>query len=553
MKQIFKPVSLTLIAFSLWISWVCASLLHFDDRGNLMVQSYSVWGDWSAHFTFISALRERGLHWITGDNPLFPGIPFQYPFLSHVLTYFFSLVTFTDTIHATYYLSVLCMFVLPFALFTVLKKLGLSPWGALGATLGYLLMGGFQWMDSSLKSTEPLTNQFEQASVFTQFILFEFLPQRAFLFGLLVFLGSAAYALTVKKWSLAKFIGLGLVLSLTSLMHVHTWIAVATLVFFLFLFPYSQKNPSRKTLFLFGLGLASLSGLFLSFLLLRGHGAETRMSWNIWTPGWAQSQDANLKRAQDMNPLVFWIFNTGIFLPLACFGMWIKRKESSLYAVAASGVLLFIVAELFKIQPYYYDNLKLFTYAFLFFTPFVGFALEAIAGVQKIPRCVAVGCAVVLLALQSASGAMDLRSFQNGLQKTQFFSIEEFALVEKFKTLRDSAESVVLINPKHNHWVSCLTGNPVAMGYPGWLWSWGIAYQAREHEIQDVLFGEKAADQVISKLKIRYAVLQTGEQVANRPVNLAYFDEHFKKIASDYGWNIYSLNDRLTSPATSVR
>jgi hypothetical protein len=554
MKQIFKPVSLILIAFSIWITWVCASLLQFDDTGNLIVHSYSIWGDWSAHFTFISALRERGFSWIAGDNPLFPGIPFQYPFLSHALTYIFSRLTFLDTIHATYVSSLLLIFILPFTLYTTLRKLTLSAWGSLAATLSFLLIGGFQWLDGSLKTTEPLTNQFDQASIFTQFILFEFFPQRAFLFGILIFLGCVTYALNVREWTLKRKGFLGIVLSLTALLHIHTWIAVGTLLVFLWVFPpFDSKKLSRKSIFIFGAAVAVLSGAFLSFLLLRGDASSTRMSWDFFMPGWAQNEKAHIAKASDMNFIIFWIFNTGFFLPLAIFGMWVKRRDVFLRACAAAGILIFVIAETFNIQPYFYDNLKLFTYAFLFFTPFVGIAFETIAGFKKFPKYLGVGMVVLLVGVQTYSGAHDLRAFQEGLQQTGFFSTSEFEMAEQFKGLRNSPNDIVLINPRHNHWVPCLTGNPVAMGFAGWLWSWGISYGTRENQIKEVLIGGPHADEVLNSLHLAYAAIQTGEKIQNQEVNVPYFDAHFKKIMGSGAWSVYSLKDRITSPTTSVR
>ena len=554
MKQIFNPVSLILTLVSIGITVVCASLLEFEPSGNLVAHSYSIWGDWSAHFTFISSIRERGFSWLAGDNPLFSGIPFRYPFLSHVFTYLFQKSTFLDTPHATYLSSLILIFLLPFTLYTVLRKLNLNPWGSIAALLSFLLMGGLQCFDRTLKSSEPLTNQFDSASIFTQFILFEFFPQRAFLMGLFLFLGAGIFAIKCKKWNLKTQLSFGFILALTPLLHIHTWIAVGTLLIFLCIFPpISQSSKVRKIIFVFGLGVALLSLVFLSFLLLRGDAGNTKLHWNIWLPGWAQNEETHLARASEMNFFVFWIFNTGLFLPLAGYGIWIKRKDSRLRAIACSGICLFLVAEFFNIQPYYYDNLKLFTYSFLFLTPFVGFSFEKIAHLTYLPKTGMIGIATALLLVQITSALLDFRFFYQGKQSTLFFSNEEFELAEQFKTLRKSPEALVLITPRHNHWVPCLAGNPVAMGFPGWLWSWGISYGKREKEIQDVLLGTPNADAVIQDLHIDLAVLQDEERVGDKPINIFYFDSKFKKLIQSGHWRIYSLNDRMISPSTSVR
>jgi len=551
-----------LVAFSIWITVVCASLLFFDDSGNLIAHSYSVWGDWSAHFTFINALKERGFHWLGGDNPLFPGIPFQYPFLSHLLTYFFGKITFLGTIHATYYSSLILIFLLPLFLFRVQKALGLGAWAALGSTLIFLLIGGFQWLDSGLKSSDPLTNQFDRGSIFTQFILFEFFPQRAFLFGLIVFLATAIFAFGFpfgsKTKALRPKIVLCLILSLTALLHLHTWIAISTLLFFIFLLPPVQKSGFRKSVFILGASVALLSGLFLSFLLLRDDANASRLSWDFWLPGWAQNSKVGPARAVEMNFFYFWVFNTGFYLPLAFVGIWLKRKEKKLWAIGASGIFLFVFALFINLQPYYYDNLKLFTYAFLLLSPFAGFSLEALARStlnrkSPIAKRMGFGIAAILVCLQVSSAVYDLGSFQNGLQKTLFFSTDEFALANQFKSVRSSPEAIVVINPRHNHWVPCLTGNPVAMGYPGWLWSWGISYGEREKQIHDILFGGPNAETLISNLHVSYAAIQKGEKVGDHAINQDFFESRFKKVIDSNGWSVYSLSERTISPSTSVR
>lgn len=559
MKLFFKPIHLVLLVFCCWITLVCASLLSFDESGNLIAHSYSVWGDWSAHFTFISALKERGLAWIVGDNPLFAGIPFRYPFLSHVLTYWFSQLTTLDVIHASYVSSLLLIFALPFVIFRFFRALKLSEFSALVSTLAFLLMGGTQWLAQWLPQwllqwlpeaitrnfnpKEPLTNQFSEASVFTQFILFELFPQRAFLFGLVAFCCLFTFAIQTKTWTKKRVLALGLGFSLLSLLHVHTWMAMGTLLVFLAVQPAREILPSidRKRLLLFGGFVAVISGVFLSFLLvLRGNGDAAPLNWDLWMPLWAQNPSAGLTKASEMNFFSFWFLNTGIFFPLAIVGIFLARKKTELQALGLSGAFLFLVALFFKIQPYFYDNLKLFTYACFFLAPFVGLALERVAHFKRFPRWVGLTLACLVLGFQVASASSDLESFRNGLQSTPFFTNAEFALAQEFKHLRDSSDSIVAINPRHNHWVPCLTGNPVLMGYPGWLWTWGINYGAREKEVQDILLGAPDALSLIQARSVRYIAAQAGDELNHQKINFVFLNEHFKKVIDRDGWLVYS-------------
>lgn len=544
MKLFFKPIHL-LTMVSIWISICCASMLEWDSTGNLIAHSYSIWGDWSAHFTFISNLLERGPSFLWGDNPVFAGIPFQYPFLSHVFTALVAFVTRTSPITATYRTSLILMFTLPFCLDYFFRGLKLKPWTSAIATLLFLLMGGFQFLSSTLSATEPYTNQFSQGSVFTQFIAFEFFPQRAFLFGLIVFSlvsGKLLRRLDGRQINLKFLIFTGLAISFTAWLHLHTWIAFAIVLLAYFVFP--PKPELRKNAFFFGASIAAFSGVLLAFLLLRNQASDTRISWDLWFPGWAQNSKAGLAGASDMNPISFWIFNTGFFLPLALSGFWQARQNQNLRFLFAAGAFIFVLANLINIQPYYYDNLKLFTYSFLFLSPFAALSIEAIASKKFL-----IPVAILLTAIQCYSGFHDLEFLRTEHQTASFFSAHEIRLANQFKLLRHSANDLVLINPRHNHWASCLTGNPVVMGYAGWLWSWGINYGEREREVKAILTGAPDLQERIKKLNIAYIVVNTNERIQEQPMQTAPLRALYPLLLSEAGWEVYSTK----SPSSSVR
>jgi hypothetical protein len=83
----------------------------------------------------------------------------------------------------------------------------------------------------------------------------------------------------------------------------------------------------------------------------------------------------------------------------------------------------------------------------------------------------------------------------------------EFAKLVAHTTVRDAT---VLHAPIHNHPVF-LTGRRSLMGYPGHLWTHGLAYQAREQEIRDIYGGRREATALMARHRIDYVVIGPDE------------------------------------------
>jgi hypothetical protein len=397
-------------------------------------------------------------------------------------------------------------------------------------------MGGLQIFDKSLDPSKALTNQFDQGSLFTQFLIFEFFPQRAFLFGIclvLWVLGSLCSAPSRKtKWIAA--LGLGLL----PLLHLHSFLAISIPLLALFAFPLSGSGTfsDRKSALSFGSLVAGIGGASQLFLFHEKN--PNSLSWNIILPGWAQNPSSGQAAAIAMNPIWFWIYNTGLFLPAAFAGFWIIRKNRDFRAWAVTGFLLFCISLVFCMQPYFYDNLKLFTYAFLFLAFFLGIFLEWIQNhAGRFGRILA----PLLLLLQCGTGIHELLAFQKGIEHATWFGPSELELAKGFKKIRNSPNDRVLINPIHNHPIPCLAGNPVVMGYPGWLWSWGIQYNSLESRIGSVLTGDSAALANVKALAPRYIVVNANEKFQNHPIAIPFLDSNFKKILSVDTWQVYQI------------
>lgn len=538
MKPLFRAPWAPLIVLSIFMVWLVFSLLHKSETGAWMVQSFSIWGDWSAHLAFINSFLERGPGWILDSNPLFAGAPFQYPFLSHWLTAGLTRLLSLDPIRVMLLTSAGLLAILPFLVYAFYTSFGVQQRASLAATLAWLLMGGLQVFDSTLRSDRAVTNQFESGSVLTSFLLYELIPQRAFLFGLVATLAAFLLLLRIRS-RIALWLGCGTIVILP-LLHLHSWLAAGVLFAALAMFPVAESAhfPVRRTTLRAGLLIAGISGC-LAFLLL-GRASSYRLAWDLWAPGWAQGADTGLTRAIGMNPLWFWIYNTGLFLPAVLAGLFLSRGNPGLRPFGISGILLFVVALLFRVQPYFYDNLKLLTYSFLFLAPFFGIALQALSS-RLVPA------AILLLFLQCASTAHDVRFLVSGGERTTWFTAGEEALAAKFKKIRSSPSDLVLTSTSHHHWVPCLAGNPVFMGYPGWLWSWGIAYTYREKEIFEIWTGRPLALELIRRHGIRFIVFERGETLLSHKPNEDFFQKNFKKVLDQDGWVIYSVDTRSPS------
>jgi hypothetical protein len=539
MKQVFKPIPLLLFLLAAWIASVFLSLVHGSPAEGFSTGSYAIWGDWSAHLTFTEAFRERGIAWVLEPSPLFQDAPFRYPFLSHLLTAALSGLAGIHSIHGMILTSTLLLLALPFLLFRFFRSHGTSPAASFFATCCFLLAGGLQIFDSTLDPSKALTNQFDRGSIFTQFLIFEFFPQRAFLFGLCLFLWAVVRLRNASSWR--KVILPAILLGLLPLIHLHSFIALAVfmLAFLAFPAPGSGSFSNRGSVFATGAGIAGTGALGILFLF-HGRNAQA-ISWNFFLPGWAQNSAAGQPAAAAMNPFGFWLYNTGFFLPLTIAGIWLARKHAASRPLAVAGGALFLISLLFCIQPYFYDNLKLFTYAFLFLAAFTGILLDWIR-----TRGLRLGRLFLpLLALQCATSVRDLVAFQRGIEQTGWFDASAIRLAAEFKKIRTSPDDRVLINPFHNHPVPCLAGNPVVMGYPGWLWSWGIQYGALEKKVASILSGDSDAIRNLEELHPRYIVVNSRESFQNKPVAIAFFDSHLKKVLSVDSWQVYRVDSPL--------
>lgn len=255
-----------------------------------------------------------------------------------------------------------------------------------------------------------------------------------------------------------------------------------------------------------------------------------------WEFGWDRGAE---------NPVWFWLKNTGVFLPLLIAALvwrrsgagkgegasFLSRRVKLFYVPFAC---IFIGANLLRLSPWVWDNIKLFFLWFVASAPLVALLLVHLWRTGKTALRLVVVALVVLL---TAAGALDILRVAEGAAEQRIFSREDVqfaALLER--TAAPAAR--ILHAPVYNHPVF-LTGRRSLMGYPGHLWTHGISYQEREREIQAVYANTPGAADALRRYGINYIVVSPHER-GSLKINEKALSNH-KLVAEIGAYRLYRV------------
>jgi uncharacterized membrane protein len=124
-----------------------------------------------------------------------------------------------------------------------------------------------------------------------------------------------------------------------------------------------------------------------------------------------------------------------------------------------------------------------------------------------------VALAVLLLVVSTVSGALDLdRAAQAGLNQPglRFLDNDELATAAWAQTT--PRDAVFLTGWQHNHPILTMSRHVEVMGYPGWLWSWGINYCQRQLDVVTMYHGGSATRGLLRQYGVSYVVIGPEER-----------------------------------------
>jgi len=363
----------------------------------------------------------------------------------------------------------------------------------------------------------------------------------------------SAYGFLAVPFAWRPMIAAGIVAGLLPLVHAHSFVvtvgmgACLTLVqvlYFLFGSRSSAAAPAggrfqwfalRPILFpwLLFLGIAVALGTPQALWALRGSSMQGG-NFIGWQTGWDHGTE---------NVVWFWIKNTAVFFPLLVAGLfylWAGKKGRVLF-FSLPFALCFIGPNLVRLAPWVWDNNKVLIFWWLAFAPLVAVVLVQLWRASIAWRFVA----VLMLLLQTAAGGLDVWRAASGAVERQVYDAHELEFADVIKR-ETPPEAVILHAPTYNDPVY-LTGRRSFMGYPGHLWSHGIAYSEREAELKEIFTAQNDATSLIEKHGIEFVVIGPLEAAAMRErgaqVNKSFF-ERYHKVGQVREYELYK-----TTPA----
>jgi|GEM_PF-1076599 len=569
--QLVLKNKFVILALAPWLIFMFITfwqMVYIKD-GALWIAHEYAWGDWALHVSMAGnfAFREPA-DWFTW-HPVYAGKPLSYPFLGNLIA---GLIWRTGaSVQLSFFIpSIITAVLLILVIYLIARRLGNSkPLSVLSVYLFFLSAGlGFSTAVQNLLSGIP----FDKVIIGTEYysrnealqwlggnvLVALLIPQRAFLLGITMALW-VIWALLAKKMSRNKKIFWGLFSGLIIIAHAHSFLvlillsAVILAVKAVIAKVGINTHLGRKKLqayikewlwFVIPAGIVSVI-LYLLFIRTSvdvpdfmkfqpGWSVRTLPEWfELWWQAWGFSWVALL-------------LGVLAVLPYKYFGLRAKGKlqESEKYLVAfiLGGIGLFIISNLFLLQPIGWDNSKIFTWIYLciVFTILPGFKfLIDNKGAFLVPILIIACC---------FTGFLDLYRATDHILFSNYMLIES-AGVKAATYIRENlpADAVMVSTPRtHNSIGYVLSGRTLLAGYSSWLLNYGFDYRPRELDIENIYKTPDAAvaEGIIEKYKNQFPHLYlvvTPYERSNYLVNDSELDKNFQKIYSENGYTVYEL------------
>jgi hypothetical protein len=233
----------------------------------------------------------------------------------------------------------------------------------------------------------------------------------------------------------------------------------------------------------------------------------------------------------------FWIKNTSGFIPLLVAAHVLRSWfQTGFVTWFAPMWLWFLVPNVIVLQPWDWDNTKFFIFWALLGSILVGGVLSRMfqRGLDS-----AIVATALLLTLVLA-GALDLaRASDYSVSAVQFTDARGLEVAAWVRG-HTSPYAIFVVAPEHNSPIPTLAGRRELIGYPGWLWTYGLPdYIQKGDDDKRILTGDPSAADLVRKYGVDYVMI--GPQEIPLGASRAYWDEHGALVYDNGEYAVYKV------------
>ena len=103
-------------------------------------------------------------------------------------------------------------------------------------------------------------------------------------------------------------------------------------------------------------------------------------------------------------------------------------------------------------------------------------------------------------------------------------------------------KAIFLAAPDHNEPIPSLAGRRVVIGYPGWVWSYGLTdWGQKEADVAVMLRGDPRTPELIKQYHVAYVVIGPHERTPSWLANQTYWEQHGRLVHSNLEYLIYRV------------
>lgn len=267
-----------------------------------------------------------------------------------------------------------------------------------------------------------------------------------------------------------------------------------------------------------------------------------------WLWGWLAGGMPGLTLVNLLAWFWFWIKNLSLFLPLLVIAQLWKGVVPDRFRLRFLPLWLwFVVPSLFVFQPWDWDNTKFFIFWALFGSMLVAALVVRIGAAGVAGQVLAAAC-VVLLVL---SGGIDLYRASNYSISSHLFTDAGGLRVAAWVRDNTDPHATILVAHEHDHPVTALAGRRVVLGFPGWLYSYGIPdWRTKQLDVERMLRGDPQTPELVRHHHVDYVVIGPQEQSDQYQANVDYWSANATQVHEDGDYLVFHTVNKPDPPGS---